>query len=60
MIYQGHRAARTRIPRSPPGIVCLDPAFEVGRPAGVVRAVGTFDNVDITGQVFSLSVVKAS
>ena len=58
MVDQSHREAHTCIPRPTTCIVYLDPMFEIGRPAGVVRAVGTFNDVTITGQFLPQPVMK--
>ena len=59
MVHQSHGSPHARVFRPPPGIMCLDSSFEVRRPAGIVSSVGTLNDIGITGQIFSLSMVKA-
>src|SRR5512138_2916550 len=42
-----HRTARARVARTAPGVVRLEAAVGVGRPAGVEAAVGALDDVAI-------------
>jgi hypothetical protein len=46
---QAHRAPRAGVARCTPGVVLLQAPLRIGRNAGVERAVGTLQQVDVPG-----------